>query len=183
MMKTHRVSIASILSGLVLSALLLAGCGGDGDDSSGSSGYRSRNFPIICPSEAWILIDGQCVNVFDNPDGLPPDDTDTSTDTSSLRPRLSASEPVLNSVTIDWVPPEQSWQGLNPPFIAGYVIYVSQPTAGYYQVVERITLDNPGLVTYVLDLPGSGRWRISVTAISTTGSESAHSNPVDIVIP
>jgi hypothetical protein len=120
-----------------------------------------------------VLFEGECVNILDDPP-LP--------NTTSIRPALTADEPVLSTVTLNWMPPSESWQGLQPPFIAGYAIYVLEPMPGFFQVVERIQVDNPGVLTYVLDLPGPGSWGISVAAISTTGSESAFSNRVDIVI-
>ena len=161
---------------LLAVALTQMGCGGGGD-GSGQTVNASRDLPVICRTSE-ILINGQCVNVFDDPDDPVPQQ-----DTSSVRPRLSAGDPVLSTVTLDWMPPDESWEGLAPPFIAGYVIYVLQPMGSFYQVIEQTRLDNPGILTYVLDLPGSGSWRITVTAISTTGSESSHSNPVDVVIP
>jgi hypothetical protein len=155
---------------IVACTLIIAGCGGG--SSSGSAGGDVIDPGTRCPI-LTILLNGDCVSILEDP---PPPDTTT------IRPFLTAGTPVLSTVTIDWVPPSESWEGIAPPFLAGYVVYVSEPVGGFYQVVEQVRLDNPGLVTYVLDMPGPGRWGVSVTAISTSGNESAHSNLEEIII-
>jgi hypothetical protein len=155
----------------IIGVIVLCGCSGGGNDSGQPSSVNS-NLPVTCQI-LEILVDGRCVSILDEP---PPPNTTT------LRPLLTAGSPVLSTVTLDWIPPSESWEGLASPFLAGYVIYVSEPMAGFYQVVEQVRLDNPGLVTFVLDLPGPGRWGVSMTAISTSGNESAHSNLEEIII-
>ena len=61
------------------------------------------------------------------------------------------------------------------PDLAGYIVYFGS-LSGIY--TDFRALDNPGLVTYVLDLPSSGEWFIAVTALNSAGNESDFSNEV-----
>jgi len=53
------------------------------------------------------------------------------------------------------------------------------PAPGMY--LDFRHLDNPGLVTYVLDLPSSGFWFIVITALDSAGNESDFSNEVGLL--
>jgi hypothetical protein len=165
---------------VVVSMLIITGCGGGGNSTSSSAGGNLIDPGIRCPI-LTTLINGECVSILEDPPDSPPPDN------SSVRPQLSAGEPVLLTVTLDWVPPAESWEGSPPPFLAGYEIFVSewQSTIGVFQVFQQISLDNPGLVTYVLDLPGPGRWGITMSAVSITGSDGPQSNIeiIDIATP
>ncbi len=52
--------------------------------------------------------------------------------------------------------------------------------SGIYTDFHR--LENPGLVTYVLDLPSSGSWFIAITALDSAGNESDFSNEVGVSV-
>ncbi len=99
-------------------------------------------------------------------------------------PILSVSGAPSLTITLDWLPP-----GMNPDDsallnLSGYSISfanVSGPCCGNYPTTN-VDLDNPGLVTYVLDLPGPGEWAISMTARNSTGQESVSSNVVTATV-
>jgi hypothetical protein len=55
------------------------------------------------------------------------------------------------------------------------------PAAGNYP--NSVTLNNPGLATYVVSNLGSGKHYFVVTALSSTGTESPFSNVGSKTIP
>ena len=90
-------------------------------------------------------------------------------------PILSAGEAMSLTTTLDWIPPTMTEDGTPLVDLAGYNVYFG-PESGIY--LDFRHLDNPGLVTYVLDLPTSGSWFIAVTALDSAGHESDFSNEV-----
>jgi len=87
---------------------------------------------------------------------------------------LSAGAAASLTTTLDWIPPTMNVNG-TPLDLAGYNVYFG-PEPGMY--LDFRHLDNPGLVTYVLDLPSSGSWFIVITALDSAGNESDFSNEV-----
>ena len=90
-------------------------------------------------------------------------------------PTLSAGEVMWLTATLDWMPSTMNVDGTPLTDLAGYNVYFG-PAPGMY--LDFRHLDNPGLVTYVLDLPSSGSWFIVVTALDSAGNESDFSNEV-----
>ena len=90
-------------------------------------------------------------------------------------PILSAGEVTSLTSTLDWIPPTMNVDGTPLLDLAGYNVYLG-PESGMY--LDFRHLDNPGLVTYVLDLPSSGPWSIVITALDSAGNESDFSNEV-----
>ncbi len=90
-------------------------------------------------------------------------------------PSLSAGEVMWLTSTLDWIPPTMNVDGTPLLDLAGYNVYFG-PASGMY--LDFRHLDNPGLVTYVLDLPNSGSWFIVITALDSAGNESDVSNEV-----
>ena len=83
--------------------------------------------------------------------------------------------PVGLLVTLDWMPPTMNVDGSPLLDLAGYNVYFGSLSGVY---TDFRALDNPGLVTYMLDLPGSGSWHIAITAYDSAGNESDFSNEV-----
>ena len=90
-------------------------------------------------------------------------------------PNLSAGAAASLTTTLDWIPPTMNVNGTPLLDLAGYNVYFG-PESGMY--LDFRHLDNPGLVTYVLDLPSSGPWFIVITALDLAGNESDFSNEV-----
>ncbi len=90
-------------------------------------------------------------------------------------PILSAGEVMSLTSTLDWIPATINVDGTPLLDLAGYNVYFG-PESGMY--LDFRHLDNPGLVTYVLDLPSSGSWFIVITALDSAGNESDFSNEV-----
>jgi hypothetical protein len=109
--------------------------------------------------------------------------------TQEPAPQPDLAPPVLASpsapsvgllVTLDWMPPTMHVDGSPLLDLAGYHVYFGSLSGVY---TDFRALDNPGLVTYMLDLPGSGSWHLAITAYDSAGNESAFSNEavVDVI--
>ena len=96
-------------------------------------------------------------------------------DREPTAPILSAGEAMSLTVTLDWIAPPMNVDGTPLLDLAGYNVYFGS-LSGIY--TDFRVLDNPGLVTYVMDLPSSGSWFIAITALNSAGAESDFSNEV-----
>jgi hypothetical protein len=164
-------------------AVLLVGCGGGG---GGPAPQTQSTGPglldeggILCELAA-ALLGGDCVGVGNvdpcNDIRFPCGSYDTATQPSP--PLLDWPEdPVLSTVTLDWTPRGFNMDGTVLTDLDGYIVYFG-PESGIY--TDFRVLNNPGLVTYVLDLPREGTWYIAITATNVKGVESRHSNEVMI---
>ena len=77
------------------------------------------------------------------------------------------------SVLLTWNPPTQNTDGSPLTNLAGYKIYWGL-TAGSY--LNSVTVNNPGLASYVVDQLTPATWFFAVTALSASGAESPYSN-------
>jgi hypothetical protein len=165
-------------------AVLLVGCGGGGDDSGPAQTSDSRSVDlvdVICEGLAFFF-GGECVGI-EPIEPIEPIDNRPLAFELVFSPQLSIREQVLQEVTIDWLPPEESWEGLSSPFISGYVIRLSKwdGNAGVFFGVDTITLNDPAVLTYVVEIPEPGRYLIYMTAVSSyTGREGPSSGYVEV---
>ena len=83
--------------------------------------------------------------------------------------------PDTMTFTLDWLPPVESVDGAVLVGLSGYRIYYGRAGTGDYPNV--VTLDNPGLSSYVIDLP-IGEYSVVMTALTAAGLESDFSNQV-----
>jgi hypothetical protein len=102
--------------------------------------------------------------------------------------KLTASLPVfsitveqasMGSATLSWQPPTQRTDGTQLSDLKGYhILYGSAP--GSYP--NRITLDNPGLTSYVVSNLSQGTWYFVMTAFDANGAESSQTGAVSKTI-
>jgi hypothetical protein len=85
----------------------------------------------------------------------------------------SVSAPTTGSATLAWTPPTQRSDGSTLSNLAGYKIRYGN-SAGNYS--ETITVQNPGISSYVVDNLSSGTYFFVVTAYDSSGAESTFSN-------
>ena len=83
------------------------------------------------------------------------------------------------SVTLSWTAPTQNKDGSPLTDLAGYRIYWGT-TPGSYP--NSVSIDNPGLTTYVVDGLVAGTYEFVATTYNTAGVESAFSNPATTVV-
>ncbi|MBX5463879.1 MAG: putative Ig domain-containing protein [Steroidobacteraceae bacterium] len=81
----------------------------------------------------------------------------------------------LGAATVSWTPPTRNTDGSTLTNLAGYhIVYGRSPDA----LTQTITINNPGITSYVIENLASGTWYFAVTAFTNGGSESALSNIV-----
>jgi hypothetical protein len=83
---------------------------------------------------------------------------------------LTVTALATGSATLNWTPPTQNTDGTPLTDLAGYKIYWG-PSAGSYP--SSVTLNNPGLTTYVVGSLVPGTYFFSATALNSAGAESA----------
>ncbi len=85
----------------------------------------------------------------------------------------------MGSVTLNWLPPTENEDGTALTDLAGYRIYWGT-SAGNYP--NSITIDNPGLTTYVVENLAPGAYEFAATAFNGAGVESNFSAPANKVV-
>jgi len=102
-------------------------------------------------------------------------------DSATLGPFSILVEAVsLGSVTISWTPPTQNEDGTPLSDLAGYKIYWGT-TPGTYP--NSVTINNPGLTTYVIDNLAPGTYEFVSTSFNAAGTESRFSNTAARSVP
>jgi hypothetical protein len=84
------------------------------------------------------------------------------------------------SATLTWTPPTQNTDGSPLTDLAGYKIYWGTSQGSYS---NSVTLNNPGLASYVVTNLVSGTYYFVATAINSQGVESSYSAPASKTIP
>jgi hypothetical protein len=84
------------------------------------------------------------------------------------------------SAILSWQPPTTNQDGSPLTNLAGYKVYWGTSQGTY---PNAVTLNNPGLATYVVTNLVPGTYYFTVTAVSATGAESPRSNAVSKTIP
>ncbi len=77
------------------------------------------------------------------------------------------------SATLTWNPPTQNTDGSALTNLGGYKIYWGTTHGSY---ANSVTVDSPGLATYVVGQLTPAEWYFTVTAVTNTGVESGLSN-------
>ena len=85
---------------------------------------------------------------------------------------ITVSQASLGSVTLNWQPPSQNTDGSPLTDLAGYRLYFGKSSRQYN---NEITIDNPGLTTYVVDNLSPDTYYFAATAVNAEGMESAYS--------
>lgn len=77
------------------------------------------------------------------------------------------------SATLAWTPPTQNTDGSPLTDLAGYKIHWGVAQGTY---TNSVTVNNPGLSSYVVEQLTPATWYFVVTAINSAGAESSFSN-------
>jgi hypothetical protein len=78
----------------------------------------------------------------------------------------------IGSATLDWTPPTENTDGSPLMDLAGYKIYYGTAPGNY---PNEITINNPGLTTYVVDNLPADTYYFVMTAFNSTNVESGYS--------
>ena len=92
---------------------------------------------------------------------------------------ISVDQITLGSATLNWNPPTQNDDGSALVDLAGYKVYYGTSPGSYPNV---ITINNPGVSSYVVQNLGPGTWRIVTTSFNSLGVESSFSNVATKII-
>jgi hypothetical protein len=92
-----------------------------------------------------------------------------SLDTFSIQVVATAT----GSAALTWNPPTDNADGTPLSNLAGYRVYWGTAEGSY---AHSVTLDNPGLSSYVVDQLAPATWYFMLTAINAAGVESDYSN-------
>jgi hypothetical protein len=91
----------------------------------------------------------------------------------------AATNQSTGSATLSWLAPTTNTDGAALTDLSGYHIYYGMHPGDLTQTVQ---LAGVGLQTYVIDGLGTGTWYFAVTAVASTGVESALSDVVSKTI-
>ena len=80
----------------------------------------------------------------------------------------------LGSVTLSWTPPTENTDGTALTDLAGYRIYWGTSSGSY---PNSVTIDNPGVTTYVVENLSPGTYEFVATSYNASGVESDYSAP------
>jgi hypothetical protein len=84
------------------------------------------------------------------------------------------------SATLSWTPPTTNTDGSALTNLAGYRVRWGTSAGNY---TSSVTLNNPGLSSYVVGSLVSGTYYFVVTALNSAGVESQSSNMASKTIP
>ena len=85
----------------------------------------------------------------------------------------------LGSATLTWIAPTQRVDNTPLTDLAGFKVHYGQSSGDYS---NRITINNPGISTYVVDNLPAGTWYFAVTARDSAGQYSNFSNQGNMTI-
>src|SRR5262249_23636490 len=149
MMKAKRGLWSCRIACISLVGVVLSACGG-GTSGSSSSATTSQNSSSTSPSPS------------------------TGTSDSSTGAGTTITEKSSN-VTLGWTPPTENTDGTALTDLVGYKIYYGAESQTYTQTV---TVDNPGLASYVVQNLPTGTYYFAVAAYNSSGLESLLSDEV-----
>jgi hypothetical protein len=86
----------------------------------------------------------------------------------------------LGSVTLNWTPPTENEDGTPLMDLAGYRFYWGTTPGNY---TNSVTVNNPGLSSYVVDNLAPGTYEFVARSFNSAGVESVNSNPATKVVP
>jgi hypothetical protein len=86
----------------------------------------------------------------------------------------------LGSVSLSWTAPTQNEDGTTLTDLAGYKLYWGTTPGSY---TESVTIDNPSVLTYVVENLAPGTYEFVATSFNTSGVESRYSGAATKVIP
>jgi cytoskeletal protein RodZ len=153
------ISLAGAL-GLALSA-----CGGDsGSATTGSTGTSTPSSSSSSPSSS-------------SPSSPSASNSSPASGTSTSAGNNTAPSTTVNgpNVTLNWTPPTQNTDGSPLTDLIGYRIHYGNQSQSY---TSTVSVDNPGIATYVVQNLPAGQYYFAVTAYNSAGLESQLSDEV-----
>lgn len=165
----------SVLILMMMMSLAAAGCGGGGGGGEATASNSNDAPPSAPPVSPFTPT---------TPDPSSPTPTTPTVPGTTPVPPTSAPpiEPPTVSdggVTLSWSLPTATSTGAPLGTLAGFSIHYGQDAN---VLSETIVVDNPGLLTYVIDNLPAGTYYFAVRAVTTDGDRSALSNVISKVV-
>jgi hypothetical protein len=92
---------------------------------------------------------------------------------------LAVTQVATGNATLTWEPPTRNTDGTTLSNLSGFrIVYGTSATA----LSRTIEVRNPSISTYVVENLSPGAWYFSVKSFTSSGSESAASNPVSVTV-
>ncbi len=135
--------------------------------------YRARSYWGIAPILVGLFSLQGCGSGSETASA----DNQLLTSTTNAPPVISG---VLGAATLDWMPPTTNMDGSPLADLAGYRIYWGT-TPGSYP--NSVTVNNPGLASYMVENLVPSTYYFVTTAFNTSGIESEFSNIAQKTIP
>jgi hypothetical protein len=92
---------------------------------------------------------------------------------------VTVTQVALGSATLSWTPPTQNEDGTTLTDLAGYKIYYGDEPGNYQTTIQ---IDNPGVVTYVVENLTPDTYYFVATAFNAQGVESGFSGEATKVV-
>jgi len=93
---------------------------------------------------------------------------------------IDVEQAATGTATVSWSPPTERTDGTPLTDLAGYRVHYGKSSTDLATV---ITIDNPGITSYVIEGLTSGSWYFATTAFDDQGMESDFSNVASKTIP
>jgi hypothetical protein len=156
--------LAQMLSALVISVVLLTGCGGSTQSASTGSDASSSVVAVTPPTSTGS---GPIAST-------PVASTPVSSSGSSSGATTSST-----NVTLSWSAPTENTNGSALTNLAGYIIYYGTSASAMTQTIDINTV---GMLTYVVDNLSAGSWYFQIVAVNSAGEQSSPSATVNASI-
>ncbi len=173
--------LTQMLGALVISVVLLSGCGGS-TQSAGSASDASSSVVAVTPpaSTGTDPTTGTGSTVASTPVASTPVASTPVTSTSSSSGSSSgATTSTSDNVTLSWSAPTENTNGSALTNLAGYIIYYGTSASAMTQTIDINTV---GMLTYVVDNLSAGSWYFQIVAVNSAGEQSSPSATVNVSI-
>jgi len=161
--------LAQMLSALVISVVLLTGCGGSTQSASTGSDASSSVVAVTPPTST-----GTGSTVASTPVASTPVASTSNSSGSS-----SGATTSTTNVTLSWSAPTENTNGSALTNLAGYIIYYGTSASAMTQTIDINTV---GMLTYVVGDLSAGNWYFQIVAVNAAGVESSPSATVNASI-
>lgn len=109
--------------------------------------------------------------------GCGKDDESAATDPPSAGqpppPPIPPPQASLGAATVEWLAPQTATDGSTLTNLAGYRLYYGTDVT---QMTQKIDIENPGVLSYMIEGLTPATYYFAVTAVNTSGKESERSN-------
>jgi hypothetical protein len=181
--------MTQILGAMLISVVLLSGCGGSSQNAGSASDTSSSVVAVTPPASTGTdPTTGTGSTVASTPvastpvASTPVTSTSSSSGSSSGATSGSGSSGATTSpinVTLSWSAPTENTNGSALTNLTGYIIYYGTSASAMTQTIDINTV---GMLNYVVDNLSAGSWYFQIVAVNAAGVQSSPSATVNASI-